>query len=127
MVPIGANRMIHQSTFCTMDSSEALNVRNGSADLPTFSAAIPIAIDTTINCRMLKSRPVTTSVTPPEPSVWTSDSASRLRMFCGTSPVRKAHQSPVDDGAPASDSRSEEHTSELQSRGHLVCRLLLEK
>src|SRR5437870_13873900 len=24
-------------------------------------------------------------------------------------------------------SRSEEHTSELQSRGHLVCRLLLEK
>src|SRR3989442_9814652 len=28
---------------------------------------------------------------------------------------------------PASASRSEEHTSELQSRPHLVCRLLLEK
>src|SRR5439155_32490 len=28
---------------------------------------------------------------------------------------------------PRVDSRSEEHTSELQSRGHLVCRLLLEK
>src|SRR5690625_3824634 len=27
----------------------------------------------------------------------------------------------------AGGSRSEEHTSELQSRGHLVCRLLLEK
>src|SRR5437870_9612318 len=27
----------------------------------------------------------------------------------------------------ASRKRSEEHTSELQSRGHLVCRLLLEK
>src|SRR5690625_5528647 len=27
----------------------------------------------------------------------------------------------------ASTVRSEEHTSELQSRGHLVCRLLLEK
>src|SRR5207253_10897907 len=27
----------------------------------------------------------------------------------------------------SSSSRSEEHTSELQSRGHLVCRLLLEK
>src|SRR5690625_6748163 len=26
-----------------------------------------------------------------------------------------------------SEARSEEHTSELQSRGHLVCRLLLEK
>src|SRR5690625_5330912 len=28
---------------------------------------------------------------------------------------------------PVPTSRSEEHTSELQSRGHLVCRLLLEK
>src|SRR5439155_15037639 len=28
---------------------------------------------------------------------------------------------------PADDERNEEHTSELQSRGHLVCRLLLEK
>src|SRR5690625_6934891 len=31
------------------------------------------------------------------------------------------------DGDMIFDSRSEEHTSELQSRGHLVCRLLLEK
>src|SRR5690625_5685662 len=28
---------------------------------------------------------------------------------------------------PFTEDRSEEHTSELQSRGHLVCRLLLEK
>src|SRR5437870_10021757 len=28
---------------------------------------------------------------------------------------------------PLLEPRSEEHTSELQSRGHLVCRLLLEK
>src|SRR3989442_7486479 len=32
----------------------------------------------------------------------------------------------VHDGEPAG-TRSEEHTSELQSRPHLVCRLLLEK
>src|SRR5690625_5657884 len=32
----------------------------------------------------------------------------------------------VINGLGAGDSRSEEHTSELQSRGHLVCRLLLE-
>src|SRR6266496_2838138 len=32
-----------------------------------------------------------------------------------------------DDAAPAPRSRSEEHTSELQSRRDLVCRLLLEK
>src|SRR5690625_6703503 len=31
------------------------------------------------------------------------------------------------DGSSDSMDRSEEHTSELQSRGHLVCRLLLEK
>src|SRR5690625_8046340 len=30
-------------------------------------------------------------------------------------------------GTDAAPVRSEEHTSELQSRGHLVCRLLLEK
>src|SRR5690625_5826485 len=30
-------------------------------------------------------------------------------------------------GHPCAAFRSEEHTSELQSRGHLVCRLLLEK
>src|SRR2546422_7911144 len=30
-------------------------------------------------------------------------------------------------GRPLNHSRSEEHTSELQSRLHLVCRLLLEK
>src|SRR5258707_10322356 len=31
------------------------------------------------------------------------------------------------EGDPAADLRSEEHTSELQSRQYLVCRLLLEK
>src|SRR5215208_3256138 len=31
------------------------------------------------------------------------------------------------EAANAAAPRSEEHTSELQSRGHLVCRLLLEK
>src|SRR3712207_8471669 len=36
---------------------------------------------------------------------------------------------PVETGPPAGvgDVRSEEHTSELQSRQYLVCRLLLEK
>src|SRR2546429_1316283 len=33
----------------------------------------------------------------------------------------------LNDGIARSSSRSEEHTSELQSRLHLVCRLLLEK
>src|SRR5439155_17041461 len=33
----------------------------------------------------------------------------------------------IGSGVRATLNRSEEHTSELQSRGHLVCRLLLEK
>src|SRR2546422_3245303 len=42
-------------------------------------------------------------------------------------PVRAASSSAVDQGTSDLASRSEEHTSELQSRLHLVCRLLLEK
>src|SRR5690625_1433117 len=34
---------------------------------------------------------------------------------------------PLEAGNFKGKQRSEEHTSELQSRGHLVCRLLLEK
>src|SRR5437870_9533385 len=43
---------------------------------------------------------------------------------CGN-PCTRSSDRPAPGGAPAG--RSEEHTSELQSRGHLVCRLLLEK
>src|SRR5690625_459698 len=50
--------------------------------------------------------------------------------LCGTPRSEVCHgcdiNSPLDRGL-RSATRSEEHTSELQSRGHLVCRLLLEK
>src|SRR3989442_5291771 len=44
-------------------------------------------------------------------------------------PARHQHRarSRPDAERGAGDARSEEHTSELQSRPHLVCRLLLEK
>src|SRR3712207_7379181 len=38
-----------------------------------------------------------------------------------------AHHVQADDGGQHDEPRSEEHTSELQSRQYLVCRLLLEK
>src|SRR5690625_5728438 len=41
-------------------------------------------------------------------------------------PSNASPSAPTKTSTP-SPSRSEEHTSELQSRGHLVCRLLLEK
>src|SRR5438445_9166741 len=41
--------------------------------------------------------------------------------------VRRKAVKAVGDVAPPEAARSEEHTSELQSRQYLVCRLLLEK
>src|SRR5690625_6134847 len=46
---------------------------------------------------------------------------------CSTSTRATWRQAEWRAGPPTSRARSEEHTSELQSRGHLVCRLLLEK
>src|SRR5690625_5497105 len=42
-------------------------------------------------------------------------------------PVRVGNMPHLNDITTMLALRSEEHTSELQSRGHLVCRLLLEK
>src|SRR6266508_6080536 len=39
----------------------------------------------------------------------------------------RCRRRPRSECSPPRGCRSEEHTSELQSRGHLVCRLLLEK
>src|SRR5207244_10157139 len=48
------------------------------------------------------------------------------RVCCSTRIMFNTHQTPV--GHPMTVRvRSEEHTSELQSPDHLVCRLLLEK
>src|SRR5690625_1481771 len=41
--------------------------------------------------------------------------------------VLTIHKDAIQKGQRVLITRSEEHTSELQSRGHLVCRLLLEK
>src|SRR2546422_7426929 len=66
---------------------------------------------------------------PPDPARRAHGDAARYRAAVGL-PVRVARRAPVSGAlrrrSPA-DHRSEEHTSELQSRLHLVCRLLLEK
>src|SRR5439155_23734931 len=51
------------------------------------------------------------------------------RFAAGEGPIRKSRavQAIRWLEQPGFYGRSEEHTSELQSRGHLVCRLLLEK
>src|SRR5437870_8368997 len=50
-----------------------------------------------------------------------------LRIAGRHQAVNKARSKTVAAADAVEDFRSEEHTSELQSRGHLVCRLLLEK
>src|SRR2546429_6473707 len=45
----------------------------------------------------------------------------------GVAPRRSPRSSRIASSVTISTRRSEEHTSELQSRLHLVCRLLLEK
>src|SRR5690625_6333044 len=56
---------------------------------------------------------------PADVRYWDKGRAPREDVPQGTEPA-------IPDSGLAAD-RSEEHTSELQSRGHLVCRLLLEK
>src|SRR6266496_4979958 len=50
-----------------------------------------------------------------------------LREDVEALPVRTERQAPHGDTVEVACLRSEEHTSELQSRRDLVCRLLLEK
>src|SRR5690625_236119 len=50
-----------------------------------------------------------------------------LAPHCRVVAYDRAGYGRSDPGPGPRDLRSEEHTSELQSRGHLVCRLLLEK
>src|SRR5439155_26083556 len=52
---------------------------------------------------------------------------SRTRCSTCSSPSWSAPCAPPATERRCWAARSEEHTSELQSRGHLVCRLLLEK
>src|SRR2546421_9673577 len=49
------------------------------------------------------------------------------RALPSQAPISLAHARRQAHARPASSVRSEEHTSELQSRSDLVCRLLLEK
>src|SRR5206468_13049330 len=53
--------------------------------------------------------------------------AARREKVLNGAPFRRAGDSHHDARKPRHLDRSEEHTSELQSRSDLVCRLLLEK
>src|SRR5437870_7540316 len=77
--------------------------------------------------------PVFFSTDPPTPGISTLSLHDALPIFPELRELRGAEDQERDDPdhdqllEPDVEHRSEEHTSELQSRGHLVCRLLLEK
>src|SRR2546430_7712614 len=60
-------------------------------------------------------------------STWTDDASVRRIAGTGSASRRPATMRSSDIVNVAPKSRSEEHTSELQSQSNLVCRLLLEK
>src|SRR5690625_6738491 len=61
-------------------------------------------------------------------SVFPSAPSATVRCYCSVKSCNlPSPKCPNSWGVQCQCWRSEEHTSELQSRGHLVCRLLLEK
>src|SRR5215510_11638378 len=60
-------------------------------------------------------------------ATWSRYQISHLAIISASESPRRSSTSLVNTASMSSSARSEEHTSELQSRGHLVCRLLLEK
>src|SRR5205809_4139249 len=80
----------------------------------------PIRCARSVSCG-LRSSALNGPRTPPRgpPAI----SSYTLRCASFSSPT----DSGLKRGASCANARSEEHTSELQSRLHLVCRLLLEK
>src|SRR5690625_5691356 len=67
------------------------------------------------------------SSTRPDPEGEADEDQSAIWSLPATGEARVLASAPGGLSVMGQHPRSEEHTSELQSRGHLVCRLLLEK
>src|SRR6476660_9991598 len=64
---------------------------------------------------------------PPRSTLFPYTTLFRSRRDPGAPPGRRQHARDLPGPGRRPAARSEEHTSELQSPDHLVCRLLLEK
>src|SRR3712207_8226759 len=79
---------------------------------------------------LFRSDLVEASLEPASPLLGLEGVDERLASGVGLDVQRRAVRRPgqtPDRQTPEGQARSEEHTSELQSRQYLVCRLLLEK
>src|SRR5205809_6024035 len=87
--------------------------------------------------RLLHSFPTRRSSDLTSRKPWPKDEEKRKQTPCARLGLRRkptfsraitrSRRCPAQNCVQGTSSRSEEHTSELQSRLHLVCRLLLEK
>src|SRR3712207_8108660 len=62
-----------------------------------------------------------------DPGAWLASATGRAETLSPAPGRHRQHRALVSVRTPRAVPRSEEHTSELQSRQYLVCRLLLEK
>src|SRR2546422_216195 len=123
--PIASSRYFPGTPRCSSSPIAWRNWASPTASLPRTrlsAASAPTAPACQVGSCALCARP------------WVSTSAlsysrranimkARTKRFIGFPGARR----PSSAAVRAASSRSEEHTSELQSRLHLVCRLLLEK
>src|SRR5690625_5440868 len=73
-----------------------------------------------LDADVCEANPMATDKTPAAPN-----STPRLKPICRSAEAKNKDSTNQYNKRLNSVLRSEEHTSELQSRGHLVCRLLL--
>src|SRR5690625_6184292 len=111
-----------------------------SATLPVITACSPISseLTATLTPELIRKKPKTSSMMPQALILQMDRSSDSSDCFCPRAALRPRIRGINFFRACLSsnitcnhtlhahaDNRSEEHTSELQSRGHLVCRLLL--
>src|SRR5690625_3445257 len=112
---ISRSLILESETISQVAAMKSLPMSNSSAEMSSKSSPSSLAksVITARRCSASISINSLHVVSPPAVAPSSPQAASAI--------VDKT-------AAPAkADKRSEEHTSELQSRGHLVCRLLLEK
>src|SRR5690625_1766109 len=99
---------------CGAADSETPNPEGGAVTVPDQSETTP---------------PAESGTAAPEDPADSDDGAEAVKPEVEGIGMDEAAQIAIDEFGGELDGieRSEEHTSELQSRGHLVCRLLLEK
>ena len=106
-VPIGARRMTHHSTSWMTFSRDSETLMNGSAALPTRTAAMPMSREITRIWRTLKLM---------EMALASLSLALKPKMFDGTTELMKPIQEPVEEGSAALAASTVEFTPGLTTR-----------